>query len=363
VDRDGDGCPEVCLAPCRTQCDCYRNPDLRFPEPCQLECATCDNYWVCEDGYCDDRCGPVPPGHDECPAPRPCAANGDCAEREYCAREPGSCDARGVCTPRPQGCPDNVDPVCGCDGKTYSNACDAAQAGVSVAARGRCPAVCGTIVGIPCPEGQFCEFPPGMCNAADLGGRCVEVADACPELYAPVCGCDGKTYGNDCERRAAKVQKAHDGPCECKAPECRDGTRPIDTDGDGCPDTCLDGRCRSNADCREGSFCAGRPGHCEEDGVCVKKPEVCPRSLTEPVCGCDGLTYPSACAAAVAGVRVASLGACACTSDCECYRRPFERPCPLLCPSCGNYWRCEEGQCVEHCGPIPPQLAVCRPYW
>jgi Kazal-type serine protease inhibitor-like protein len=75
-------------------------------------------------------------------------------------------------------------------------------------------AVCGTIVGIPCGGGTFCELPEDTCSSADLAGVCVPVGVACPQYWEPVCGCDGVTYGNDCERGVAGAQKAHDGACE-----------------------------------------------------------------------------------------------------------------------------------------------------
>ena len=75
------------------------------------------------------------------------------------------------------------------------------------------PCICGGLVGTPCDRREFCDLPPDSCTIADLPGECVPVPEACPEIFDPVCGCDGKTYGNDCERIRAGVQKDHGGPC------------------------------------------------------------------------------------------------------------------------------------------------------
>jgi Kazal-type serine protease inhibitor domain len=80
-------------------------------------------------------------------------------------------------------------------------------------------ATCGGIAGVKCGPHEFCEKPPGTCTIIDMQGTCVRVPVVCPfakkeaAIVAPVCGCNMKTYGNDCLRQHAKVSKAHDGKC------------------------------------------------------------------------------------------------------------------------------------------------------
>jgi hypothetical protein len=65
--------------------------------------------------------------------------------------------------------------------------------------------------------------------------------------------------------------------------------------------------CMSNSDCVPEEFCKKRPGACDNIGLCDQPPEVCPPA-SDPVCGCDGNTYDSACEAARAGVSVEFSG-------------------------------------------------------
>ena len=92
-----------------------------------------------------------------------------------------------------------------------------ASAGASAVGPGK---MCDGIAGIKCDAGLFCEHPAGRCGGADISGKCVKVPEVCAMsklkklIVRPVCGCDGKTYGNDCERQMAMVSKNHNGKCK-----------------------------------------------------------------------------------------------------------------------------------------------------
>ena len=142
-----------------------------------------------------------------------CTDNSACAGNEFCAKKFGDCDGAGVCRPKPEVCIQWYNPVCGCDGKTYGNSCEAAAAGVSVRRHGRCEEISKCMTNVDCGLGEFCLFPDGQCTGP---GVCTPKPRMCPLTFAclPIfCGCDGVTYCDRCEASLSGASILHDGAC------------------------------------------------------------------------------------------------------------------------------------------------------
>jgi len=130
---------------------------------------------------------------------------------------------------------------------------------------------------LPCSDNSGCLFDtycakqPGDCNGT---GECAVKPEACPEVWAPVCGCDGETYSSACHAASAGENVDHKG--ECRDTSCDDGTDPLcemippvckDYEilavQNSCwvcvnPSTCLPWgvpECKENEDCDPGDVC------------------------------------------------------------------------------------------------------------
>jgi hypothetical protein len=182
----GDGC-NTC------SCSAERPPNLER------------GYWTCS----NDACGSAVPTGEECGY-----WQGPCKAGEYCAFSPiedcSSFDAPSICITQPSECTSEEATVCGCNGTTYTNRCEAARAGVGIRDMG----ACGARAGATCTATEYCAYVVGQhCGEADAEATCKTRPDECVAADAPVCGCDGETYANACEAARAGTGVRNEGAC------------------------------------------------------------------------------------------------------------------------------------------------------
>ena len=93
-------------------------------------------------------------------------------------------------TPEHCLCPENYKPVCGENGITYSNSCEARCKKITIQCQRKCPCKI--------------DIPPDQC--------------ICPANYDPVCGANGQTYSNSCGASCSKIAVKCSGKCPCGKP-------------------------------------------------------------------------------------------------------------------------------------------------
>jgi len=132
-----------------------RRPDL-YDDDCSTD-LECGEFEVCSSGRCVDDPG---------------------LNNELSCMDSGDCDSRQICD-------QNV-----------------------------CKTACGGFEGLECEAAEWCDFPEGsICGGADEFGVCRPRPEVCTEEFAPVCGCDARTYSNECNARSEGVDIASVGEC------------------------------------------------------------------------------------------------------------------------------------------------------
>ena len=187
-------------------------------------------------------------------------------------------------------CIGNISPVCGNNGQTYDNLCY-----------------------LKCAGAEFER--DGKCLPASPDGQCV-----CAKVFLPVCAADNTSYDNECLARCAGKKIAYSGACKAK-----EDARDRDFDHQIRVDSCLSGCKKFGSRPVCGSDGRTYGNHCAVGchsvlGVRIHKEKPCKpvihtrcpcNSQLKPVCGVDGKTYLNICTIQCAGINKAWDGPCA----------------------------------------------------
>jgi hypothetical protein len=153
-----------------------------------------------------------------------------------------------------------------------------------------------------------------MCGATDLPGRCDTIPTICTRELNPVCGCDGRDYGNPCNAAAAGVSVARMGMCAVADAGTRD-TGPADT-GSMC----------AAQDAQGVGACARFFGYAWNGSSCV--------GISG--CSCSG----AACSALYESPDACQAAYRTCTADCRTQGCPSGRNCQVCRGPSGIVYAC-----------------------
>ncbi|XP_053339274.1 agrin [Clarias gariepinus] len=205
----------------------------------------------------------------------------------------------------PSACPPSSEQLCASDGRNYNTECLMERTALQKERQLK------KVHSGPCKKQEECQEEckfSAVCLLEHGRARCSCEPIRCDGTYTPVCGDDGHTYPNDCERRRAEcltqttIRSKQQGPCDLNAPS-----------------PCL------KKTCEFGSSCVVENG----EAVCECL-DTCPQ-ISDPVCGSDGQTYSSQC----------QMNAISCTLQ-KHIQIKHKGPCDKACTNCSFGAICDE---------------------